>query len=386
LSVDDYEVVVIGAGPSGAAAAEAYRDGGGTGRVALLGAEEDEPYHRPSLSKEYMRGEIGAAELALRDGGFYDDRGIDLRTGAEVGAIDLGSRSVTLSSGERIGFRNCVLATGARPAAPPVPVTAGPQISVLRTRSDSDALAASSDGHVLVVGSGFIGCETAASIAMRGGRVTLATDEPAPQRGRLGEVVAARIARWLRELGVELTTSAPLRRIEAGPRAQIGDRWIEPDRVLLALGIEPRAELALGAGLELRDGRVPVDSRMRSAAETLLAVGDVCLAENATAGRPLIVEHWGEALNHGAVAGAHLAGDRDAEWDSAPGFWTTIGERTLKYVAWGDGFDDVEVDDRADGSLVATYARGGRVVGVLTHEDDAAYERGRELVESGAPS
>jgi NADPH-dependent 2,4-dienoyl-CoA reductase/sulfur reductase-like enzyme len=386
MTVEDYEVVVIGAGPSGLAAAEAYRDGGGAGGVALLGAEEDEPYRRPMLSKEYLRGEIGPTGLGLRDRDFYDDRGIDLRTGAEVGAIDLGSRSVALGSGERIGFRRCVLATGARPAAPPVPVTAGSPVSSLRTRRDSEALAAASDGHVLVVGSGFIGCEAAASIAMRGGRVTLATDEAFPQRDRLGEIIGDRIGGWLRELGVELITAAPLRRVEAGPRAQIGDRWIEPDRVLLALGVEPRAELAQGAGLELRGGRVPVDSRMRTTAGTLLAVGDVCLAENAAAGRPLVVEHWGEALNQGAVAGASLAGDRDAEWDSAPGFWTTIGERTLKYVAWGDGFDEVEVDERADGSLVATYARDGRVVGVLTHDDDAAYERGRELVESGAPS
>jgi NADPH-dependent 2,4-dienoyl-CoA reductase/sulfur reductase-like enzyme len=326
--------------------------------------------------------------MGLRDRGFYEDRDIDLRTGSEVGAIDLDSRTVALSTGERIGFHNCVLATGARPASPPVPVpvAAGQQVSTLRTRTDSDALAGASDGHVLVVGSGFIGCEAAASLAMRGGRVTLATDEPAPQRNRLGEIVGARIAGWLRDLGVELMTSAPLRRIEPGPRAQVGDRWVEPDWILLALGIEPRAGLARGAGVELHDGRVPVDSRMRSAARTLLAVGDVCLAENAAAGRPLVVEHWGEALNHGAVAGAHLAGNGEVEWDSAPGFWTTIGERTLKYVAWGDGFDDVEVDNRADGSFVATYVCDGRVVGVLSHEDDAAYEDGRELVESGARS
>ena len=78
---------------------------------------------------------------------------------------------------------------------------------------------------------------------------------------------------------------------------------------------------------------------MRTSAADVYAAGDVAFAFNADADRHLAVEHWGEALNMGEVAGRAIAGE-DAQWDVAPGFWSTIGERTLKYVAWGDGFDD----------------------------------------------
>ena len=81
---------------------------------------------------------------------------------------------------------------------------------------------------------------------------------------------------------------------------------------------------------------------MRTSAAAVYAAGDVALARNAAAGRRLPVEHWGEALNQGAVAGARAAGG-DAVWDAAPGFWSTIGDRTLKHVAWGDGYDEARM-------------------------------------------
>ena len=97
------------------------------------------------------------------------------------------------------------------------------------------------------------------------------------------------------------------------------------------------------------------------------------------------VEHWGEALNHGRVAGAVLAGDDTVAWDVAPGFWSTIGERTIKQVAWGDGFDRVEFSPGPGEAFTARYGLDGELVGVITHDADADYERGRELIEARTP-
>ena len=156
--------------------------------------------------------------------------------------------------------------------------------------------------------------------------------------------------------------------------------------MLMAVGAAPRVELARDAGLRLDGGGVATGADMRTSDPAVLAVGDVAYAHNAAAGRPLRVEHWGEALQQGAVAGAVLAG-QDREWSNAPGFWSTIADHTLKYVAWGDGYDTVRLDAGADGAFTAWYRdAGGACVGVLCHRRDADYERGRELVESGAPT
>jgi NADPH-dependent 2,4-dienoyl-CoA reductase/sulfur reductase-like enzyme len=116
----------------------------------------------------------------------------------------------------------------------------------------------------------------------------------------------------------------------------------------------------------------------------VFAAGDVCRAQNVAAGRPLRVEHWGDALTQGEIAGASAAG-KQAAWDEVPGFWSTIGSRTLKYAAWGDGFDQARLERHVGGGFTVWYAREGQVVGVLTHEADADYERGSELIKQGAP-
>jgi NADPH-dependent 2,4-dienoyl-CoA reductase/sulfur reductase-like enzyme len=137
------------------------------------------------------------------------------------------------------------------------------------------------------------------------------------------------------------------------------------------------------AGIAVDDG-VAVDAAMASADPCVLAAGDVAFAFNPGAGRRLRVEHWGEALNMGAVAGRTLAGV-DAAWDVAPGFWSTIGEQTLKYVGWGHGWEESRFEPGADGAFVCRYGRDGELVGVVAHRDDAAYKRGRELIEERAP-
>ncbi len=301
--------------------------------------------------------------------------------------LDLEAGEARDDEGRAWSFERCLLASGARPLRPDVPGADGPDVRTVRTISDSEQLRGLAGCSVLVVGSGFVGCEAAASLALLGARVTLASLEAVPQIDRLGAMAAARIAAWLEELGVEFVAEASLAAIAAeagGSVVRFEDgRERATDAVVLALGIARNDELAARAGVEVEDG-VLVDAAMVSSQPRLLACGDVAAAENATAGRRLRVEHWGEALNMGAVAGRSLAG-REATWDAAPGFWSVIGERTLKYAGWGDGWEEVRFEGGDDGSFTARYGRDGELVGVLAHEDDEAYERGREEVEARAP-
>jgi NADPH-dependent 2,4-dienoyl-CoA reductase/sulfur reductase-like enzyme len=282
-----------------------------------------------------------------------------------------------------------VLATGGEPTRLPVRGADDPAVRVLRALDDLRELRRrlEPDVDVCVIGSGFIGCEVAASLRMLGHDVSLISDEPAPNQRRLGDEASARIRGWLEALGVSVNLGSEVQSIE-----RIGDRLTvctERDRlagslVIMATGVSPRAELAAGAGLSLDHGAVPADSAMSTKAPDLFAAGDVCVAYNATAGRPLRVEHWGDALGQGKVAGSVAAG-KAASWDEVPGFWSTIGRHTLKYAAWGDGFDDVRFEPAADGSFTAWYGRDSKLVGVLAHGVDEAYERGREMIAEGAP-
>jgi 3-phenylpropionate/trans-cinnamate dioxygenase ferredoxin reductase subunit len=353
--------------------------------VTLIGAEQHLPYSRPPLTKEFLRGELGRAELALEEASWFAERSVELRLGVRAAEIDPDVGEVRLADGQTVSADACVLATGSRPQRLPVPGADDGNVLEMRLLGDSERLIerAQSAVRAVVIGSGFIGCEAAASLAMRGLDVTLVSAEPVPQAERLGAEAGARIAGWLREAGVTLIFDAEVEAIEDARRVRVsGGPDLAADLVLLATGVVPNGELAAAMGIELHHGAVPTDAAMRTENPFLSAAGDVAWALNRSAGRRLRVEHWGDALAQGVLAGRALAGE-EAEWDEVPGFWSTIGSHTLKYAAWGDGFDEDRLVDHGDGAFTIWYARDGVAVGVLTHERDEDYERGRELIARG---
>lgn len=377
-----YGLLVIGSGPGGISAAKSYLTAGGRGPVAIVTADIDEPYMRPPLSKEVLAGRKAPEPTPIDD----LPAEVELRTGATVTAIDLEARALT-AAGEQLTFERLVLATGSRNVAVPG-ADDDAEIHQLRSLDDARRLdaAATHARSALVVGSGFIGCEAAASLAMRGVATTLVTPEEGPQLKRLGQQVSDQIASWLGDLGVELRTGVQVTGVAAPRTAHLDDgTTLAPDLVLAAVGVEPAAKDFLeGTGLQLHEGRVVADEYL-AAAENVWVVGDASRALNATAGRPIPVEHWGDALTMGELAGTNAAGQEEPQpWTDVPGFFSTIGERTIKYAAWGDRHEGAEFVERAGGFTVWYTDADDTLVGVLTYNADDDYERGSGLIAEGA--
>ncbi|GAB2918426.1 FAD-dependent oxidoreductase [Rhodococcus aerolatus] len=384
-------LVVVGGGPAALSAVKGYRDHGGTGAVRLITGEDTPPYDRPPLSKFFLTGDRDVPSLPLEDDDFYASNDVTVTLSDPVSAVDTDACTVTTASGETVGYETLVLATGGDAAALPVP--GGDHPAVLRLRSLAQAVqlkeAVEAARSVVVIGSGFIGCETAATLAASLGKdVTMIGMEDVPQAERLGDHVGQQLADWLTHDGVTLLGGVTVEGIEDGTTVHLQGRDpVTADLVITATGSAPSSQLAKDAGLETRQGRVVVDAHLRTSVPTVLAAGDVALAHNATADRPVPTEHWIDAQGQGEVAGAVAAG-ADTTWTDVPYFWTRINGRTLQYAAWGDGFDEVVVDSSAgehDSSFAVWYGRGGVTVGVLTYEADDELERGTTLVSEGGP-
>ena len=153
-------LVIAGGGAGALATARAYREAGGDGDVTLVTREAMIPYTRPALSKEFLRGELTEDELPIEPDVWFADNDVEVRTDVVTAVRDSG---VVLRD-ETLRFDACVLATGAEPKQP----FGGAH--VLRGLADARTLreAAEQATHATVIGSGFIGCEAAASLAMRG--------------------------------------------------------------------------------------------------------------------------------------------------------------------------------------------------------------------------
>ncbi len=378
-------LVVVGGGPAGHAAAMAYREAGGAGRVVLISADDSRPYRRPPLSKDYLRGESEEVDLPLAAPGEYTDRRIEVWLSDPVLSLDPGSRRVRTTSGREIAYQSCVLATGCAAAMPVLDGADHPSLIRLRSLADARFLrtAASGAARAVVIGSGFVGCEAAVSLATRGIAVTMLTTEELPQLDRLGRAVAVRIAGWLAAAGVQVHPSAQVLGIDPDGAVRTAVGRHQADLVLAAVGVTPNSALAAAAGVPLRQGRIVVDDAMATEVAGLYAAGDVAVAFNAAAGRPLHVEHWGDADRMGQIAGRSAAGVADS-WADVPGFWSGIGAHTLKYVAWGDGYDSAHLVEHAAGGFTVWYLNDGRTVGVLTHQADGDYERAADLITRGA--
>ena len=393
----DERIVIVGGGPSGLSTARAYREAGGRGQVILLTGEPYSPYQRPPLTKEYLRDEIERDELYLQNAQWFEANNIELKLATTVLALDRDRRVVETENGE-IPYDTCVLATGSEPIRIPVPGGDHPEILVMRTIENSERLKSrvGKGSRAVVVGSGFIGCEAAASLALRGAEVTLVSQEEGPQRERLGEDASRHIQGWLEGYGVDLRFGENVERIERENGGFVvaleNDETISTETVLFGTGVAPRTRLAEEAGLEIEAGGVVTDSSMRTSAPGIFAIGDIVFAINESAGARQKVEHWGDALEHGRIAGTVIAGG-EAYWSMAPGFWSTMGEKTLKYWSWSGGWDEarfvdhVERDEAGDSeeSFTVWYGKNGTCVGVLTHNFDKDYEEGREIIEHGAP-
>jgi 3-phenylpropionate/trans-cinnamate dioxygenase ferredoxin reductase subunit len=374
-------VIVIGSGPAGVSAAEAFRNYDGIQPLRILTEDPDLPYARPPLSKDYLRGDTN--DVSLHPPQWFRERAIEVVHEVPLERIDIAGRRV-IAGGTTFPYSELVLACGASPTALPVP--GGDGALQLRSLADASRLrqAAAQASSAVVVGAGFIGCEAAASLASQGILVTLVAPDTAPQEKRLGAEAGQRMLGLLRAADVRYVGKVAVKAIHGQEVILDNGTTLDTDLVLAATGVTPNSEAAQAAGLRMEDSRVVTSADMRTSAEGVYAAGDVAWAFNATAGRNVAVEHWQDAIDQGAVAGAAMAG-QSVKWDAVPGFWSTIGDSTIKYHAWGDGYQNSRLVEHDDGFTV-WYVTDNAVVGVLTCNADDDYDLGETLIAARRPA
>jgi 3-phenylpropionate/trans-cinnamate dioxygenase ferredoxin reductase subunit len=363
--------VIVGASLAGAKAAEALRNEGFEGGVTLLGEESVRPYERPPLSKAYLRGEAGFDDVAaVHAPDFYQANEIELRTSTTVTAVDTKASEVETASGERIVYERLLLATGAAPRRLALPGSDLEGIHYLRRVDDADAIhtAVSGSAPVVVVGAGWIGCEVAASARQLGADVTVVDPLAVPLERVLGMEVG-RIFRDLHtEHGVQLRMGAQVESIGGTTTVEevrLSDGSVLPAGVVVVgIGVVPRTELGLAAGLDVDNG-ILTDEFLATSVPGIYAAGDVANAFHPAYGHRIRLEHWSAALNQGPAAARNILGTPTA-YDRIPYFFSDQYEFGMEYRGWANPSDDVVIrGDRAEREFIAFWLRDDRVVAVM---------------------
>jgi 3-phenylpropionate/trans-cinnamate dioxygenase ferredoxin reductase subunit len=378
--------VIVGASLTGAKAAEALRVEGFDGRLILIGAETDRPYERPPLSKDFLRGEADGKPY-VHEADFYEQHEIELRSSTVVRDLEPSDNEIELEGGERLAYDKLLLATGAEPRRLPIEGAELEGVHYLRTLADSEALGRElGDGRrVIVVGSGWIGSEVAASARQRGSEVTLIERGSVPLERVLGPELGSIYAEIHRDHGVELLPGTTLEAFEGDGRIEsvrTGDgQAIGADLVVVGIGVVPRIELAQRAGLKTENG-ILVDAHLRTSHGNVFAAGDVANAEHPFYGRQIRVEHWDNAINQGEAAARSMLGS-SGPYERIPYFFSDQYEVGMEYVGHATEWDEVVYrGDVAAREFIAFWLKDERLVAGMNVNVWDVSDQIRELIRS----
>lgn len=365
--------VIIGGGLAAATAAETLRDEGYDGDVMIIGSERHLPYLRPPLSKDYLA-DPGKepAETYVHPWQWYTEHGIHVLTGTLAVELDLADRRVILDETSSVGFDRALIATGAKPRRLTVPGADAAGVFHLRTLDDSAELreAISAGGkNVVVLGSGWIGMETAATARGYGNDVTVVARGSVPLSGAIGPELGAIYGGIHRDHGVKFRLRRQVRELLTHDGAVTGvttdeDGEIIPaDVVIVGHGAVPNVEIAEDAGLEVHGG-VLASASLATSHEHVFAAGDVANAIHPALGRRLRSEHWANAIGGGRTAAKAML-DQQVVYDDVPYFFSDQYDVGMEFAGYSTLATDVQPVFRGDvdrREFIAFWLSGGKVV------------------------
>ncbi|MFE7857665.1 NAD(P)/FAD-dependent oxidoreductase [Streptomyces sp. NPDC057403] len=379
--------VVVGAGMAGVQTAVALREQGFTGTVTLIGAEPHQPYDRPPLSKAVL---LGKSEGSAFDVDF-EALGIELRLGREALGLRPTEHRLDTEAGP-VPYDVLILATGAEPVM--LPGAEGvPGVHLLRTLDDAERLrpVLARQHDIVVVGAGWIGAEFATAAREAGCAVTVVEAADRPLAGALPAEVAAPMAAWYGDAGVELRTHARVERVEPGAVVLDDGTRLPAGAVVVGIGARPATAWLAGSGVELGAHReVLADDRLRASVPDVYAVGDCASFPSARYGERLLVHHWDNALQGPRTVAANIVGAATGEppavYDPVPYFWSEQFGRFVQYAGHHASADTaVWRGDPAGPAWSVCWLREDRLVALLAVGRPRDLAQGRRLIEAGTP-
>jgi 3-phenylpropionate/trans-cinnamate dioxygenase ferredoxin reductase component len=385
-----FDVLIVGGGHGGAQAAVVLRQQGFEGSIAMIGRENEPPYERPPLSKEYLAQEKPFERLYIRPPAFWSERGIEMLLGCEVVSVDPTARVVTLGDTTQIGYGDLIWATGGDPRKLDCHGHHLTGIHAVRTREDVDQIIAELDNvtHVAVIGGGYIGLEAAAVLTKLGKPVTLLEALPRVLARVAGPQLSAFYEAEHRAHGVDLRTGIGVVAIEGETRVTgvrlADDSVVAADLVIVGIGIIPAVAPLTAAGADGTNG-VNVDQYCRTTLPHVYAIGDCAAHSNGFAyGATIRLESVQNANDQASTAAKAICGNA-MPYAATPWFWSNQYDLKLQTVGLSTNHDEAILrGDPATRSFSVVYLKDKRVIALDCVNNVRDYAQGRKLVEARA--
>ncbi len=363
-------VIIIGASHAAAQTCVSLRQGGWDGDITVVGDEHMLPYHRPPLSKDFLSGQKSIDDILIRPADAYETANVDMRLGVRVGAINRSEKTVLTDQGDGLPYDKLVLTTGARIRHLPVEGEDLDGVFYLRDTSDVLAIKAKSETSktAIIIGGGYIGLETAASLRKQGLGVTVLEAMPRILQRVTAEELSTFYKRVHSEEGVDILENVMASEIyETGQglcvKTSCGQDLLA-DMVIIGIGVIPNMELAEAAGLTIGNG-IEVNEYCQTSDPDIYAAGDVTWHYNPIYDTHIRLESVPNATEQGKIVALHINGTPKA-YNSLPWFWSDQFDLKLQIAGLSTGYDDVIIRGDIDNSrsFAAYYFKDDKFIAV----------------------
>ncbi len=366
--------VIIGGGAAGYAAAQAMREAEYKGKITIISRENRTPYDRPNLSKDYLQGSAQEEWMPLRPDVFYSKYNIEFMFDMMVNKINIKEKKILFEKGEALSFTKLLIATGGVPREFNLPGSDLKNIFYLRSFSDSDSIieTAKNSKEAVIIGSSFIGMESAFSLTERGIKVTVISPEEVPFEKTLGKEIGELLKKQHEISGVVFKLKRNVKNFEGNGKVESviidnGEK-VKADFVLVGIGVKPATDFIDGP-VKNPDGGIKVDNSFW-AAEDIYAAGDPAAFPFWMTGEVVRIEHWRTALQEGRLAGFSMAG-KNTKYDSLPFFWTHQAGLNIRYVGHAKNWDDIIYwGDVSSKEFIAFYVKNNKVAAAAGNNKD----------------
>ena len=305
--------LIIGASHAAAQACVSLRQGGWSGEITVVGDEPNLPYHRPPLSKDFLSGQKDISDILIRPADAYKSADITMMLGTRIAAINPDEKTAITESAETLSFSKLILTTGARIRRLPIPGQDLPHVYYLRDTQDVLAIKADvrAGKQAVIIGGGYIGLETAASLRKQGMEVTVLEAMDRILQRVTAPQLSAFYKRVHTEEGVKILENVGATEIvetDDGLAVKTGDGQSLPaDMVIIGIGVIPNTELASEAGLTVGNG-IEVNEFCQTSDPDIYAAGDVTWHHNPIYNRHIRLESVPNATEQAKTCADHING------------------------------------------------------------------------------
>lgn len=307
------QYVIIGNGGAGISALLAIRDVDKKSDIFIM-SREKYPAYSPCSLPNLISGELEKPKIFRFDEKFYNQQNVKFMKNTEALQISPKDKEVRFSKNKIIRYDKLLIATGANPITPKGILGLDLDgVHIMGTLDSTLEIIYHIDQgvkHVVIVGGGFIGVETATMLKKRGIKVSIVETLSNILSRMLDSDMSEKVSDILINNGINLILNNSVKSINGNKKVNsvtLHNGTLDCDMVVVSIGVLPNTNVIKNSGIKVNNGII-VDTTMQTNIKNIYAAGDITEVKDQIEGKKGSFAIWPNAIEQGRIAGLNMAG------------------------------------------------------------------------------